>query len=269
MTESIVSVSRQFFAEILLPILRRDFPAETAATAFGVFGYGSEVMGMDDEYSSDHHWGIRINAVMPDALYQGRGRTIAQAVLPHMPESYQGYDVRAGFSGGTGLSITGLESYLKTTIGIDHAPVSYADWLGAPEEDIIHIVNGELWLDETGRFTHVRHCAARLLPGAGAPAAHRPLVPLLFRHGQLRAQAGDPARQRVLRHDRLFPRRALGGAARLHAGTAVLPLRQVDLRLLPPAAAALRAAGVRWWTRPCALPLRGSASWNCSTAWPT
>jgi hypothetical protein len=73
MTESIVSVSRQFFAEILLPILRRDFPAETAATAFGVFGYGSEVMGMDDAYSSDHHWGIRINAVMPDALYQGRG----------------------------------------------------------------------------------------------------------------------------------------------------------------------------------------------------
>ena len=25
---------------------------------------------MDDEYSSDHHWGIRINAVMPDALYE-------------------------------------------------------------------------------------------------------------------------------------------------------------------------------------------------------
>ena len=156
MTESIVSISHQFFAEILLPILRRDFAAETAQTAFGVFGYGSEVMGMDDAYSSDHHWGIRINAVMPDVLYQDRGRTMAQAVLPHMPETYHGYDVRAGFSGGTGLSITGLESYLKTTIGIDHAPASYGDWLGAPEEDIIHIVNGELWLDETGRFTHVR-----------------------------------------------------------------------------------------------------------------
>ncbi|MFN3335571.1 MAG: hypothetical protein ACK47M_23995, partial [Caldilinea sp.] len=69
MTTSIIDVSRQFFEEILLPILRRDFPAETAQTAFGVFGYGSEVMGMDDEYSSDHHWGIRVNAVMPDALY--------------------------------------------------------------------------------------------------------------------------------------------------------------------------------------------------------
>ncbi len=156
MTTSIIDVSRQFFAEILLPILRRDFAAETAQTAFGVFGYGSEVMGMDDAYSSDHHWGIRVNAVMPDALFQARGHTIAQAVIPHLPERYLGYDVRAGFLGGTGLSITGLESYLKATIGIDHAPVSYADWLGAPEEDIIHIVNGEVWLDETGRFTAIR-----------------------------------------------------------------------------------------------------------------
>ena len=156
MTASIVDVSRQFFEEILLPILRRDFPVEAAQTAFGVFGYGSEVMGMDDEYSSDHHWGVRVNAVMPDALYHDRGRTIAQAVIPYLPESFKGYDVRSGFSGGTGLSITGLESYLTTTIGIDHAPESYADWLSAPEEDIIHIVNGQVWLDEAGRFSHIR-----------------------------------------------------------------------------------------------------------------
>lgn len=156
MSESIINVSRQFFAEVLLPILRRDFPVETAQSAFGVFGYGSEVMGMDDEYSSDHHWGIRVNAVMPDALYHHRGRTIAQAVIPYLPESYKGYDVRSGFSGGSGLSITGLESYLKTTIGVDHAPESHADWLAAPEEDIIHIVNGEVWLDEVGRFSQIR-----------------------------------------------------------------------------------------------------------------
>ena len=49
-----------------------------------------------------------------------------------------------------------MESYLKTTIGIDHAPCTYAEWLGAPEEDIIHIINGEIWLDELGAFSHIR-----------------------------------------------------------------------------------------------------------------
>lgn len=154
--ETVIEASRQFFFDLLLPVLRRDFPEEAAQGAYGVFGYGSEVMGMDDEYSSDHHWGIRINAVLPDALYRRRGAMIAQAVAPHLPESYHGFAVRAGFSGGTGLSITGLESYLKSTIGIDHAPVTDADWLGAPEEDIIHIINGAVWLDELGTFTHVR-----------------------------------------------------------------------------------------------------------------
>jgi hypothetical protein len=156
MPESIVDVSRQFFVEILLPILRRDFPLETSQTAFGVFGYGSEVMGLDDDYSSDHHWGIRINAVMPDALFQARGAEIVQAVIPQVPELFHGFTVRSGFSGGTGLSVTGLEGYLKTTIGIDHAPQTYAEWLGAPEEDIIHVINGQIWLDECGTFSHIR-----------------------------------------------------------------------------------------------------------------
>ncbi len=78
MTEPVIDVSRQFFHSILLPILRRDFPDETAQTAFGVFGYGSEVMGLDDEYSSDHHWGVRINAVMPDAIFERSGDAIVR-----------------------------------------------------------------------------------------------------------------------------------------------------------------------------------------------
>jgi hypothetical protein len=154
--ETVIEASRGFFAEVLLPRLREEFPEETAQTAFGVFGYGSEVMGMDDGYSSDHHWGIRINAVMPDALYARRGAGIAQTLAPGLPEEYHGFAVRAGFSGGTGLSIMGLESYLKTTIGIDHAPETYAEWLGAPEEDIVHVINGDIWLDKPGRFSHVR-----------------------------------------------------------------------------------------------------------------
>ena len=57
MRESIIDVSRNFFFEVVKPILERNFPEETAQTTFGVFGYGSEVLRLDDEYSADHHWG--------------------------------------------------------------------------------------------------------------------------------------------------------------------------------------------------------------------
>ena len=51
MSETIVDISRAFFHEVVHPILQQHFPAETARTAFGVFGYGSEALRLDDEYS--------------------------------------------------------------------------------------------------------------------------------------------------------------------------------------------------------------------------
>ena len=157
MPESIIDASREFFHTILLPILQREFPAETAQTAFGVFGYGSEVVGMDDEYSSDHHWGIRVNAVMPDALFQARGQAMVQGVIPHLPESYKGYALHAGFSGGTGLSITGLESYLKTTIGHRPRPRDRRRVARARRKRTSSTSStARSGCDELGRFSHIR-----------------------------------------------------------------------------------------------------------------
>ena len=80
MSESIVDISRDFFFEVLLPILEEEYPAETSQTAFGVFGYGSEVLRLDDDYSSDHHWGLRIDALMPDYLLKGRKEEILSVI---------------------------------------------------------------------------------------------------------------------------------------------------------------------------------------------
>lgn len=156
MTESIVDASRDFFFDILKPILEREFPLETSQTAFGVFGYGSEVLQFDDEYSSDHHWGLRINALMPDYLFKGRQEEILRVVDENLPANYRGHSLREGLSGGKGLSLLSLEAHLRHTIGAEKPPKTYQDWLRIPEEDIIHVVNGQIWLDESGCFTAIR-----------------------------------------------------------------------------------------------------------------
>ena len=66
MTTSIIDISRDFFTQIVKPILEKEFPTETKQIAFGIFGYGSEVLRMDDEYSRDHHWG----RISPHSLYR-------------------------------------------------------------------------------------------------------------------------------------------------------------------------------------------------------
>lgn len=155
MTESIIDVSRDFFNEIVKPILERQFPAETAETAFGVFGYGSEVLRLDDEYSSDHHWGLRINALSPEVVCQERCDEIIQFVSAHLPATYRGHPLREGYTG-VGLSMGSLEAFLRRTIGLDRAPETYTEWLNLPEEDVQHIVSGEVWHDPSGRFSAIR-----------------------------------------------------------------------------------------------------------------
>jgi hypothetical protein len=154
--QPIIEVSRTFFRKIVLPILEREFPEETAQTAFGLFGYGSEALGLDDAYSRDHHFGLRIDALMPDALFQSRAQAMMHAVTVNLPSHYEGYSLREGHLAGAGLALDSREAFLRRTIGMDHIPQTYTEWLRLPEEDILHIINGEVWHDAAGDFTAIR-----------------------------------------------------------------------------------------------------------------
>ena len=156
MSQSIIDVSHQFFDEIVKPILLEHFPDEAAQTAFGVFGYGSEVLGLDDEYSSDHHWGLRINALIPDYLVSIRKERMLQTVADNLPDTYQGHSLREGYTGVASLEIDSLEGFLKRTVGTISPPETYQEWLNLPEEDVTHVINGEIWYDPSGCFTAIR-----------------------------------------------------------------------------------------------------------------
>ena len=164
MNDSIIDISREFFETIVKPILKEHFPKETAQTAFGVFGYGSEVLRLDDAYSRDHHWGLRIDAIMPDAIFESQRKNIMETLAANLPESYQGHSLREGHVAGAGLAPESLPKFLGRTIGLTHAPKNDAEWLSIPEEDIIHVVNGEIWYDPLGEFTSIRNVFAAYYP---------------------------------------------------------------------------------------------------------
>jgi len=156
MTESIIDISRVFFDEVVKPVLEHEFPAEMAQMVFGVFGYGSEVLRLDDSYSRDHHWGLRINALMPEDLFSVRAEPIMRALGAQLPATFRGYALREGYTKWSGLELSSLEQHLRQTIGIADAPRTYAEWLNIPEEDILHVVGGEVWHDPAGRFSAIR-----------------------------------------------------------------------------------------------------------------
>ncbi|MCZ8152837.1 MAG: DUF4037 domain-containing protein [Rhodobacteraceae bacterium] len=164
MKRSIIDDSRDFWAEIVLPLLHSHFPDETQHMAAGFFGYGSEVLRLDDQYSTDHHFGLRVNILLPEALKASKGQAIEDGLAAHLPHAWRGRELREGYTRTKGVELASLEHHLRSTIGLDHPPQTLTEWLKIPEEDITHIVAGEVWHDPSGRFTAIRDTLAAYYP---------------------------------------------------------------------------------------------------------
>ncbi len=87
-----------------------------------------------------------------------------RVVDENLPATFRGHSLREGLSGGKGLSLVSLEAYLQRTIGTERPPETYLEWLRIPEEDIVHIINGEIWLDESGCFSAIRKAFLNYYP---------------------------------------------------------------------------------------------------------
>ena len=86
---SIIDESHDFWTEIVRPVLTRHCPTETARMAAGFFGYGSEVLRLDDEYSTDHHFGLRVNILLPQDIMQAKGKAIEDSLSASQVEKKQ------------------------------------------------------------------------------------------------------------------------------------------------------------------------------------
>jgi len=187
----IIEISKRFFEQQIRPVLLAEFPEASQRVACGIFGYGSECLGMDDQYSRDHHWGLRIDMLIPDADFASLSQEIRSRISARLPDSFEGYDLREGHVEGAGIGPESLEGFLSRTIGLTRAPESIGEWLDMPEEDIVHVTNGEVWHDPSGRFSDIRKALTyypepvwlrrishwcRYLSGMGIYPLHRALL---------------------------------------------------------------------------------------------
>lgn len=151
-----IELGRDFFRQVVRPAMERVCPRHLARAACGRFGMGSECLGMDDAVSRDHHWGPKVDILLPDAMFRETDPAIWAKVAERFPASFRGFRLEAGYVGGPGLAPEGIGSFLSRTIGRTSPPESDTDWLDIPEEDIVHVVNGEVWHDPSGGFSRIR-----------------------------------------------------------------------------------------------------------------
>jgi hypothetical protein len=163
-----LELSRRFYADAVRPILDRRFPRLEHAAA--LLGAGSEVQGYDDETSTDHHWGPRVQLFLRDLAPAAE---IERALAEELPVSFGGFPTNFGPPDEIGSRLLVaidegpvahrvecllLGDFLRRLIGVDPLGEGFSavDWLVTPSQRLLEVTAGEVFADPHGDLARVR-----------------------------------------------------------------------------------------------------------------
>jgi hypothetical protein len=128
-----LELARRFYQQAVKPRL-----AGTPHAA-ALLGDGSEVLGYDDEVSTDHDFGPRVQVLLPP----GTDPEPVQAALPG--EAY----------------VTTVDTFFRDRLGVDPASgMRLADWLLAPTQRLATLTGGAVLHDPDGALARRREALA-------------------------------------------------------------------------------------------------------------
>ncbi len=161
-----LQLARYFFDEQVKPILNRHWPGLQYTAA--LIGAGSEVLGFDDETSTDHHWGPRAMLFLSQADYADLRQAIQETCRNELPAWCHGYPTNFAApdlnDNGTQLlqpqasgpinhrveiyTLHGFfAAYLNIAIEQELDPI---DWLTLPQHKLRSITAGAVFHDDLG-----------------------------------------------------------------------------------------------------------------------
>lgn len=149
-----IELSRAFYAEVVGPLVG-DVPHAAAR-----IGWGSDVLGYDDERSTDHGWGPRVQVFV---ARESVGE-IATRIESGLPETFRGWPTRFGWDDVPvqhHVEIADLEAWLEGQLGFDaRRGLDAADWLALPQQLLLGVTAGAVFHDPGGELTELRESLA-------------------------------------------------------------------------------------------------------------
>jgi hypothetical protein len=163
-------LAKNFYFDCVRPIIAAEMPALTDAHAAGLVGYGSDVMGNDDELSRDHEWGPRLVLFLRESDYPHLANKLDRVLNESLPLTFAGFPTRfkpdeefwgslvmsACGDGSHHIAITTPQTFLKLTIGHNGLPDDDFQWLSIPEQRLLEFTRGEIFSDGVGEITGLR-----------------------------------------------------------------------------------------------------------------
>jgi hypothetical protein len=131
-----LELSRLYYGEAVRPLLDAAFPGLPHSAA--LIGRGSEVLGFDDEMSTDHDWKARVLLFLAED-----DERVGEVLRRDLPSTYRGHPADFG--------IHTIRAYFQKQLDFDLAgEIEVRDWLTFTEQNLRTITAGGVHHDDLG-----------------------------------------------------------------------------------------------------------------------
>ena len=136
-----LELSRELYLELVRPVLDAEFPGLPHAAA--LLGRGSEVLGFDDEMSTDHDWRPRVLLFLHEEDRARLGDAVSAVLRRRLPATFRERPVDH--------EIHTVRGYFIEKLAVDlDGEIEARDWLTFPEHGLRMFTAGEVYHDDVG-----------------------------------------------------------------------------------------------------------------------
>jgi hypothetical protein len=161
-----LQLSERFYWEAVRPLLDRRYPHLAHAAA--LLGDGSEVLGYDDNTSTDHHWGPRVLLFVQPADLERMASPLHKLLAERLPRRFGGFPTNFSPPDPADNGVQLLQetaagpinhrvdvltpaAFIRQQINFDLAqPLQPVDWLTFSEQKLLSITAGAVFYDAIG-----------------------------------------------------------------------------------------------------------------------
>lgn len=148
-------LARHYYQDVVAPLLASRWPALPHAAAR--LGSGSDVLGLDDDTSRDHDWGLRLTLLLPPAGVDD----VTEHLEQNLPDTYAGLPTRFATTWDPAVrqrvEVDTAEGFVTSRLGLDASEALDAvDWLCLTGQSLLEVTAGPVFTDTAGTLTRLR-----------------------------------------------------------------------------------------------------------------
>jgi hypothetical protein len=162
-----LDLNERYYREAVRPVLDTYLPDLVHSAA--LIGWSSEVLGFDDDTSTDHNWGPRFWLFLSNEDAKIYSDEVDKCLADNLPAEFLGHPIAFEYIEQRGerkyhrhnINIDTVAEYFKQYLGADlGGELSPADWLTFPQHKLRGVTSGRVFYDGLGELEHARRLLA-------------------------------------------------------------------------------------------------------------